>query len=165
MQQTNFVRANATTATGPQGRGRGAWRAALAGVAMGSLAMAVPAMADHGHTKSPSPQQWQQPRHWQHGSNIHHFHEQHFDHWRSGQWHHGVHNGRLAWWWTFGDLWYPYVAPTYPYPDPYRPSEAPLPAPAPAPYYYYYCQDPAGYYPYVAECPGGWQAVAPAPQQ
>ena len=30
--------------------------------------------------------------------------------------------------------------------------------------YWYYCAATRGYYPYVKECPGGWQKVAPAPQ-
>jgi hypothetical protein len=30
--------------------------------------------------------------------------------------------------------------------------------------YWYYCAATRGYYPYVRECPGGWQKVAPAPQ-
>ena len=38
-------------------------------------------------------------------------------------------------------------------------------APAPeAQSYWYYCAATRGYYPYVKECPGGWQKVAPAPQ-
>ncbi len=30
--------------------------------------------------------------------------------------------------------------------------------------YWYYCAAAKGYYPYVKECPGGWQKVAPQPQ-
>jgi len=33
-----------------------------------------------------------------------------------------------------------------------------------APGYWYYCHGPAGYYPNVADCPGGWEQVAPLPQ-
>lgn len=28
---------------------------------------------------------------------------------------------------------------------------------------WYYCRKPKGYYPYVKRCPGGWQPVAPVP--
>jgi len=32
------------------------------------------------------------------------------------------------------------------------------------PGYWYYCHGPAGYYPNVTDCPGGWEKVAPLPQ-
>ncbi|MCC7049715.1 MAG: hypothetical protein IT562_23605 [Alphaproteobacteria bacterium] len=144
--------------------GRAAARigAIIAGLA--ALALPLAGHADHGHTHRP-PGFTQHPPRWQ-GHDIRRFHERDFDHWRAGQWHRGWHDGRLAWWWVFGGLWYPYEAPVYPYPDPYRPPSyyaAPVPAPSapPGQGYYYYCQNPAGYYPYVADCPGGWQAVPP----
>ena len=31
--------------------------------------------------------------------------------------------------------------------------------------YWHYCRNPEGYYPYVKSCPGGWQQVAPEPDQ
>jgi hypothetical protein len=31
--------------------------------------------------------------------------------------------------------------------------------------YWYYCAAAKNYYPYVKECPGGWQRVAPQPEQ
>lgn len=105
------------------------------------------------------------PPHWR-GHDIRRFHQRDYDHWRRGTWYRGRHDGRDAWWWTFGGLWYPYPAPVYPYPDPYQPPVVVAP-PSPTTYYpsvYYYCPNPEGYYPYVAECPEGWQAVpAPAP--
>jgi hypothetical protein len=69
-----------------------------------------------------------------------------------------------------------YPAPYYYYP-PYYPPAVVAPGPttyvergdaAPSPdaqAYWYYCPDSRGYYPYVKQCPGGWQKVAPQPQQ
>jgi len=70
----------------------------------------------------------------------------------------------------------PYYYPAY-YPYPYYPAPVVVQsfppvyverndvAPAPeAQSYWYYCAATRGYYPYVKECPGGWQKVAPAPQ-
>ena len=31
--------------------------------------------------------------------------------------------------------------------------------------YWYYCRKPRGYYPYVKKCPGGWEPVAPRPEE
>ena len=31
--------------------------------------------------------------------------------------------------------------------------------------YWYYCRKPRGYYPYVKKCPGGWERVAPRPEE
>lgn len=110
-----------------------------------------------------------------------HDHDRHFDHghpyahrysfeaWRGGRWIHGVHDGRMGWWWFVGGVWYFYPAPVYPYPEP--PAEvyvAPA-APAPAVTYYYWCPRPRGYYPYVPACRLPWRAVpaavqAPPPQ-
>ena len=38
-------------------------------------------------------------------------------------------------------------------------------AEAPAAGYWYWCAEPSGWYPQIAECPGGWQPVAPRPEQ
>ena len=108
----------------------------------------------------------------------------HHDHdttrWRSGHWHHSVHDGRLGWWWVAGGFWYPFVRSLYPYPDPYVPqvvvvrqqpvlSRQPPPPPqtvVPAQtqtQYWYFCEQSNGYYPYVQDCPAGWMAVPAAP--
>jgi hypothetical protein len=109
---------------------------------------------------------------------IRHFHEHDVDVWRGGHWHHVRHNGRLGWWWVVGGLWYPYVRPIYPHPDPYVPPvvivqqppamvQQPAPPPqtqSPAPtQYWYYCEQSNGYYPYVQDCPAGWKAVPAEP--
>ena len=71
--------------------------------------------------------------------------------------------------------YYPYYYPAY-YPYPYYQtpvvvqSQPPVyterqdVAPANEAGYWYYCAAAKGYYPYVKECPGGWQKVAPQPQ-
>jgi hypothetical protein len=58
------------------------------------------------------------------------------------------------------------MAPVYPYPNPYIPSEVEINVyeGGPASYYptsssYYYCDDPAGYYPYVPQCFTAWKQV------
>ncbi|HTT07174.1 MAG TPA: hypothetical protein VMH34_00045 [Gammaproteobacteria bacterium] len=113
---------------------------------------------------------------------IHRFHEHDIVVWRTGRWRHVWHGGHLGWWWVVGSLWYPYVQPIYPYPDPYIPSTvivqqpptyvqqqpAPPPAPAAAPaqpqaQYWYYCEQSKGYYPYVRDCPAGWKSVPAEP--
>jgi hypothetical protein len=100
---------------------------------------------------------------WDHGNDIHRFHEHDFALWREGRWIHGRHAGRDGWWWVVRGVWYFYPAPVYPYPDPYLPPAMvpPPPAVAAAPTYYY-CADPAGYYPYVATCLVPWRPVAGA---
>ena len=82
----------------------------------------------------------------------------------------GFHFGGPAYWGPW-----PYYYPAY-YPAPYYPAPVVIQSPpqvyvereaAPAPEtqsYWYYCAATRGYYPYVKECPGGWQKVAPAPQ-
>lgn len=59
------------------------------------------------------------------------------EHWRGGHWFHGVHGGRLGWWWLVDGDWNYY----------------------PSPGYWYYCSDPEGYYPYVNSCSTAWQQV------
>lgn len=98
---------------------------------------------------------------------IRHFRGHDFNRWQQGRWYHGAHGGRSGWWWIVGPSWYFYVAPVYPYPDPYQPPAlagiAPPVAPGSAPRYWYYCADPPGYYPYVAWCRGAWRAVPAYP--
>ena len=87
--------------------------------------------------------------------------------------------GRVFLGFNFGYPGYYYPAPYSPYyyyPPPYYAAPVVVQSPpqvyverdaAPAPEaqsYWYYCAATRGYYPYVKECPGGWQKVAPAPQ-
>jgi hypothetical protein len=37
--------------------------------------------------------------------------------WARGAWNNEWHYGRRGWWWHVGDVWYPYPAPIYPYPN------------------------------------------------
>src|SRR5262245_57493410 len=53
--------------------------------------------------------------------NIRVFRHYDYDAWRHGYWYHGWRNGRYAWWWYGGGIWYPYPRPIYPYPNPYIP--------------------------------------------
>jgi hypothetical protein len=67
----------------------------------------------------------------------------------------------------------PYYYPAY-YPYPYYPPQQVVVQQQAPVYterqdvneagYWYYCAASKGYYPYVKECPGGWQKVAPQPQ-
>lgn len=107
-------------------------------------------------------------RRW-HGD-IREFHHRDLPHWRGGHWHHGVHDGRLGWWWVVGSLWYFYPRPFYPYPDPYTPpvviipqTSPVVPGPAPQAQNWYYCPSANGYYPYVPSCPEGWRMVPATP--
>ena len=113
------------------------------------------------------------------------FHERDIDIWRGGRWYHGYHDGRNAWWWFAGGVWYAYSAPVYPYPDPYQPpvvivqtpqppvyveqnppvQAAPPAQTAPQAQFWYYCRNPAGYYPYVPNCSVDWQKVPANPAQ
>jgi hypothetical protein len=82
----------------------------------------------------------------------------------------------------FGPGYYPgpYYYPPYYYPPYYYPPPAERSADGPTEYIerddsgaaapapqasgnWYYCARTHGYYPYVKECPGGWQTVAPQP--
>lgn len=40
----------------------------------------------------------------------------------------------------------------------------PDPEQPPAPGYWYWCDEPEGWFPQVGQCPGGWQPVAPSPE-
>jgi hypothetical protein len=80
-----------------------------------------------------------------------------------------------------GPVGYPYYYPPAYYPSPYyyppavvvQPSSPPVyverddaaPESAPSTAYWYYCAESKTYYPYVKHCPGGWQRVAPQPQE
>ena len=104
---------------------------------------------------------------WRGHGDIHGFHDHDFNHWRSGRWFNGFHEGRSGWWWIVDGLWYFYPAPIYPYPDPYTPptvvvETAPVAPTGAQPSYVYYCTNPAGYYPYVPQCTVTWQKVASA---
>lgn len=91
--------------------------------------------------------------------------------WRAGNWHHGVHQGHLGWWWVVGGLWYLYPQPVYPYPDAYTPPVVVVQPPSPAmpgalapqTQNWYYCTSARSYYPYVPSCPEGWKAVPATP--
>ena len=81
----------------------------------------------------------------------------------------------------YGAPWYPVYGYGYPYPYlyPYVPPAVvsvptvpdgqqtymQQPVQAAQTNYWHYCHNPEGYYPYVKACPGGWQLVAPTPQQ
>lgn len=97
---------------------------------------------------------------------IRHFNERDIELWRGGRWVHGWHIGHGGWWWIAGGVWYSYLAPVYPYPDPYQPpvmieQQPPVavtPANSPATtatQYWYHCGNPEGYYPYVPQCSTG----------
>jgi hypothetical protein len=55
----------------------------------------------------------------------------------------------------------PSTPPTYVQRDTGQPSVADT---APATSSWYYCSESKAYYPYVKQCPGGWQPVAPQPE-
>lgn len=76
---------------------------------------------------------------------------------------HGVRLG-----FVFGPYWGPWYAPPYTPPIVVEHVSPPVyierggdSGPA---NYWYYCRTGGGYYPYIKECPGGWQKVAPQPQ-
>lgn len=88
--------------------------------------------------------------------------------WRGGGWRHEWHDGRFAWWWVTGGLWYFYPEPIYPYPTYVPPAivvQQPPPAPTglPPAQFWYFCDNPQGYYPYVASCNGPWREVPATP--
>lgn len=89
---------------------------------------------------------------------------------------HGHGHGHVRFGVTVDPFWgWPWYYPPYYYPPAYPPLVA-VPAsppvyveqgdtPAAPGAYWYYCSEAQGYYPYVKACPGGWQKVAPQPQQ
>ena len=97
-------------------------------------------------------------------------------------WHRG--GPRVSIGFGFGYPYYPSYYPPYAYYPPYSPySYYPAPVVVQRPPVYveqpavpqaqaqplpsgswYYCNDSQAYYPYVQECAGGWQRVAPTPQ-
>lgn len=144
-------------------------------VAVLATITALPALADPRHDGHRGRDGWHGER------DIRHFHNNHFEVWRGGRWHHGRHDGRLGWWWVAAGMWYFYPQPVYPYPDPYippvvivQPAPVVVPAPAPAPQpaapaasppaqNWYYCEASKSYYPYVSSCPAGWKTVPATP--
>ena len=120
--------------------------------------LSLPANADHDHhERHESHERW-------HGD-IHSFERHDLPVWRGGHWHHGLHDGRLGWWWIISDLWYYYPQPVYPYPNPYTPPVVVVPPGSPETtiQIWYYCDSERGYYPYVSSCPEGWRAVPSVP--
>ncbi len=90
--------------------------------------------------------------------------------WRGGNWSHDWHDGRYAWWWTVGGVWYFYTDPIYPYPTFVPPAivlqqAPPVPTGLPPAQFWYFCNNPQGYYPYVASCNGSWREVPVTPPQ
>lgn len=138
-------------------------------VAVLSAAAALPASAEGRHEGRH--EMHQEGRSWGGARDIRHFEDHHLSVWRSGSWHHGMHEGRLGWWWIAAGTWYFYPGPIYPYPDPYVPpvvvvQPAPQPtAPAikPPAQNWYYCEASKSYYPYVSSCPAGWKSVPATP--
>ncbi|TDR78395.1 hypothetical protein [Paludibacterium purpuratum] len=129
----------------------------LALLGISAACLGQPALADHDHHDGD--QNWRRHDGW--SGDIHRFHERDVTVWRGGNWYHGHHDGRDGWWWIVGGIWYSYVAPVYPYPDPYTPPVVVAAPPAPA-QVWYYCRHPAGYYPYVPEC-RHWEMVPARP--
>jgi hypothetical protein len=83
----------------------------------------------------------------------------------------GFHFGGPAYWGPWPYYGYPAYYPYYPAPvvvqsppQVYVERDSAPVASAPEAGYWYYCAATRGYYPYVKECPGGWQKVAPTPQ-
>jgi len=81
-----------------------------------ALAGATPALADRGERRGG---EHFDRDHWR--GDIGRFHDHDYRVWRGGSWYHGLHEGRMGWWWVTAGLWYFYPAPVYPYPDPYIP--------------------------------------------
>jgi hypothetical protein len=102
-----------------------------------------------------------------HGGGYGHFPSSQQSRWAGGQWRHGYHNGAYGWWWCLDNAWYPFAAPTYPYPAyaaSYDDADTGAGPPPPPPEdYWYRCGNPTGFYPYVTACPGGWQVIPAAP--
>lgn len=74
--------------------------------------------------------------------------------WNGGHWYHGLHNGRMGWWWAVGPDWFFYNAPVYPFPDIYGP-------PGAGTGWWWWCDVRHDYYPYVTTCPSGWRRIYP----
>ena len=134
-----------------------------------SVALAAPACAQHddhnyhGHEGHPGHADF-------HGRDYHAFTPHDMGVWRGGQWVHGWHDGRYAWWWNVDGGWYFYPAPIYPFPTYVPPAivvqqAPPVPTGLPPAQFWYYCDNPQGYYPYVAACSGPWRQVPVGPPQ
>jgi len=93
--------------------------------------------------------------------------------WRGGAWRHEYYDGRFGWWYAVGGVYYPYLAPIYPYPLVVAalvytdlPADPPLVPVAPLralPHVAYHCASPDGFYPALPACDGGWIAVHAGP--
>jgi hypothetical protein len=143
-----------------------AWCAIVAALALSTLSIAVFAQKDRNPTQPRSERRVVQP-HWQ--GNIARFHEHDWNTWRSGQWAHSRHDGRVGWWWVVGSSWYFYPTPVYPYPSPWEPAPVvivpqveSIPTPPPT-QYWYYCEASRSYYPYVSTCTSSWKPVPATP--
>jgi len=132
-------------------------------ISMAAAALMLPALAQPSAAQEHERPHGDHRAEGWHGGEIRHFNEHDMERWRGGAWFHGLHDGRVGWWWQVGPTWYFYAAPVYPYPDPYMPPVVAAPgAPAPAGQFWYYCQSPPGYYPYVPQCSLPWEAVPPS---
>lgn len=89
------------------------------------------------------------PRHWQ--GNMDDFDP---GFWQHGSWRHGLHNGRMGWWYKVRMDWFGFEEPVFPHPDLLIP-------PGQAAGWWYWCDAAQDYYPYVTLCPGPWSQVAP----
>ena len=74
--------------------------------------------------------------------------------WQGGHWYHGLHDGRLGWWWTVGPDWFLFDSPVYPFPQAYGP-------PGTEAGWWYWCDPRQEYFPYVTHCPAGWRRLTP----
>jgi hypothetical protein len=111
------------------------------------------------------------PKNRWHGGDIRRFEINDRGRWSHGHWRHTTFEGRFGWWWVVGTSWYFYSRPTYPYPDPYRPTMVIevekttqlSPPTTPTSQSWYYCEASKDYYPYVTTCPAGWKIVPVTP--
>lgn len=81
---------------------------------------------------------------------------------------HGHFHGGVRFGFVVGPWWGPWYAPPYYPPVVVERTSPPVyierssdSGPA---NFWYYCAAAKGYYPYVKQCPGGWQQVAPRPE-
>jgi hypothetical protein len=105
-----------------------------------------------------------------HVRDVRYFNDHEWHEWRGGYWNHDYYDGRFGWWFDVDGVYYPYLAPIYPYPlevaplvydqvpaDPPPVGIAPLPA---LPHAAYHCANPSGYYPALPACDSGWMVMA-----
>jgi hypothetical protein len=81
---------------------------------------------------------------------------------------HGHHGPRIHFGLAFGPYWGPWYPPHYYSPVVIERASPPVyierSSDSGAANFWYYCAAAKGYYPYVKQCPGGWQLVAPRPE-